>query len=78
MKRSTDPFEVVADAEKRPVSLRLSGRTYRVEEVLSTWLVEGHWWKGEVRRRYFRVLTSHGVVEICRSGDTWLFVRALD
>lgn len=61
-----------------PRELVWEGRTYRVQEVIDAWVVEGKWWEGEVRRRYFRVLTDRGTLDVYRSGEGWILAGVLD
>ncbi len=77
MKRVATPVEVRLQREV-PVRLRLGRRVIRVDGVMGTWLVEGRWWSGEVCRRYYRLLTSTGVVELYHSGETWMLSKILD
>lgn len=70
-----EKLRVIVNADGLPESLARNGRTERVE-VYDRWRVVDRWWAQEVRRDYFRVATSGGLVgEIYRdmvSGEWYL------
>jgi hypothetical protein len=48
------------DGAPRAVNER--GERLMVAEVQDTWLVEDEWWRHPIRRLYFRLLLSNGVI----------------
>ncbi len=61
----------------RPFAFRRSrhpGRTYVIQRILRTWIVQTAWWDKEARHVYYEVVTDHGVYLICcrsRAEDVW-------
>jgi hypothetical protein len=66
---------------RRPVAFIWRRRTYRIERVLETWVIETGWWKegGHVSRSYWRVRAGGRVVDLRydRLGKTWALERVL-
>jgi hypothetical protein len=54
------------DRQRRPVAFVWRRRTYRVERVLETWILETGWWKegGHISRSYWRVRAEGRVVDL--------------
>jgi Domain of unknown function (DUF6504) len=54
------------ERSRRPVAFVWRRRTYRVERVLETWVLETGWWKdeGHVSRSYWRVRAGGRVVDL--------------
>jgi hypothetical protein len=73
------PPAVEADANGRPLRLRLGRAWLPVRHVQETWIVEGRWWATEERRQYARVEAGPAVVELVRRhGEPWAVSRVLD
>ena len=53
-------LRVVADEMGRPRALLLEGRWERVREISNRWRVVEGWWRREVAREYYRVITNRG------------------
>ena len=66
---------------RRPVAFVWRRRTYRVERVLETWVLETGWWKegGHVSRSYWRVRAGGRVVDLRydRLSKAWALEREL-
>jgi hypothetical protein len=66
---------------RRPVAFVWRRRTYRVERVLETWVLETGWWKegGLVSRSYWRVRAGGRVVDLRydRLSKAWALEREL-
>ena len=66
---------------RRPVAFVWRRRTYRVERVLETWVLETGWWKesGHVSRSYWRVRAGGRVVDLRydRLTKAWALEREL-
>ena len=66
---------------RRPVAFAWRRRTYRVERVLETWVLETGWWKegGLVSRSYWRVRAGGRVVDLRydRLSKSWALEREL-
>jgi len=66
---------------RRPVAFVWRRRTYRVERVLETWVLETDWWKegGHVSRSYWRVRAGGRVVDLRydRLGKAWALEREI-
>ena len=69
------------ERQRRPVAFVWRRRSYRVERVLETWVIETGWWKesGHVSRSYWRVRAGGRVVDLRydRASKTWALERAL-
>ena len=78
MNRKRLPVEVVVSGNGALVRLHWKGRWTHVERRINAWVIQGQWWSDEVRREYMRVLTTIGVVEVYRQGDSWWLSRVLD
>lgn len=77
MKRRSEPVDV--DVTKGwPVVIRRNGRIYRVESMLDVWIVQGKWWSREERRVYFRVSTTHGIMDVYNADATWILASVED
>ena len=67
---------------RRPVAFVWRRRTYRVERVLETWVLETGWWKddGLVSRSYWRVRAEGHVFDLRydRLTKTWALEQALN
>jgi hypothetical protein len=66
---------------RRPVAFVWRRRTYRVERVLETWILETGWWKddGHISCSYWRVRAGGRVVDLRydRLGRAWALERVL-
>ena len=66
---------------RRPVAFVWRRRTYRVERVLETWVLETGWWQddGHVSRSYWRVRAGGRVVDLCydRLSKSWALEREI-
>jgi len=66
---------------RRPVAFVWRRRTYRVERVLETWVLETGWWRdeGHISRSYWRVRAGGRVVDLRydRLGKAWALEREL-
>jgi hypothetical protein len=66
---------------RRPIAFIWRRRTYRVERVLETWVLETGWWKegGLVSRSYWRVRAGGRVVDLRydRLARSWALEREL-
>ena len=66
---------------RRPVAFVWRRRTYRVERVLETWVLETGWWKegGLVSRSYWRVRAGGRVVDLRydRLSKSWALEKEL-
>ncbi len=66
---------------RRPFAFVWRRRTYRVERVLETWVLETGWWKdeGHVSRSYWRVRAGGRVVDLRydRLAKSWALEREL-
>jgi hypothetical protein len=66
---------------RRPVAFVWRRRTYRVERVLETWVLETGWWKdeGHISRSYWRVRAGGRVVDLRydRLGKAWAIDREI-
>jgi hypothetical protein len=74
-------IEVKANLMGEPLSVTRNGRRERVAAIYERWRLEDEWWGEEVKREYFRVRTSAGVVcEIYRNilGKQWYLSKLLD
>ena len=64
---------------RRPVAFVWRRRTYRVERVLETWVLETGWWKegGLISRSYWRVRAGGRVVDLRydRLSKAWALER---
>lgn len=78
MNRRRLPVDVEMSREGTLERLRWKGQWTRVERRVTAWVIQGQWWSAEVRREYMRVLTTTGVVEVYREGDTWWLSHVLD
>jgi DNA polymerase IV len=54
------PLRVMADEAGHPRALMLEGRWERVREVSNRWRVAEGWWRRELYREYYRVITENG------------------
>ncbi len=69
-----EEIKVSADAEGNPLDLLRRGTRLKVLRIYDHWRIFREWWKSEIRRDYFRVETTGGMVyEICRDlvADQW-------
>ena len=55
-------IEVRADGENQPLTFRWASQAHRVTEIANRWRVHTCWWRNEIRREYFKVLTGLGVL----------------
>ena len=66
---------------RRPVAFVWRRRTYRVERVLETWVLETGWWRddGRVSRSYWRVRAGGRVVDLRydRLSKSWALEREI-
>ena len=66
---------------RRPVAFVWRRRTYRIERVLETWVLETGWWRddGHVSRSYWRVRAEGRVVDLRydRLSKSWALEREL-
>ncbi len=66
---------------RRPVAFVWRRRTYRVERVLETWVLETGWWRddGHVSRSYWRVRAGGRVVDLRydRIARSWALEREI-
>lgn len=51
---------VMAEADGRPHVLFIDGRRDRVREISNRWRVQEDWWRREVLREYYRLITASG------------------
>ncbi len=67
------------ERQRRPVAFVWRCRTYRVERVLETWVLETGWWKdeGHVSRSYWRVRAGGRVLDLRydRTAKAWALER---
>lgn len=77
MKLYLEPIQVEPPTGK-PRRLRWRRRVYVVEEVIDFWISQTHWWRGEEKRVYLRLLTDGGTLEVYRSGADWTMSRVAD
>ncbi|HEX2924397.1 MAG TPA: hypothetical protein VHS28_10255, partial [Chloroflexota bacterium] len=52
--------QVIADPDGRPRVLFLGNRRERVREISNRWRVQEEWWRREVQREYYRIITEAG------------------
>jgi hypothetical protein len=54
------PIQVKSGAGGRPLSLRLKGKVWRVQEILDIWQIDDEWWRSRISRRYATLLLEDG------------------
>jgi hypothetical protein len=72
---------VRADALAAPQAFTWDTSTHQVDRVLRRWRVDQRWWEGRIRREYFILRTSSGMlVTLYRnvSGGDWYLQRVYD
>jgi len=72
LKRRDDSVFVVC-SRGLPTQVEWRGQVYRVERILSRWIIQGHWWSTEVQRYYLSLLTEAGLFIVFHDqvGDRW-------
>ena len=60
MEGAARPIRVIADRAGQPAALVLAGRLEPVLALCNRWRVRGDWWRREVYRDYFRLITESG------------------
>jgi len=75
------PVEVEADGLWTPLYITWGGERHPVQAILDRWRVDEGWWRGQVWREYFRLVTRTGLlVEVFHdlaAGD-WYMQRVYD
>jgi DNA polymerase-4 len=54
------PLRVTVDEDGRPAALFLEGRPEPVRELCNRWRVREEWWRREIYRDYYRLITESG------------------
>jgi hypothetical protein len=78
-----EPMEIKVEASRAglPVAFRWTGRPYEVSQIANRWRVHTHWWREEIRREYFKVVTDSRL--LCTLyhdllADHWYLERVYD
>jgi len=50
-------IEVEAGGTGQPLVFRREGRLHQVSQIANRWRVHTHWWREELQREYFKVVT---------------------
>ncbi|OUN01105.1 MAG: hypothetical protein BAA04_13575 [Firmicutes bacterium ZCTH02-B6] len=59
MRLIDQPIQVTL-RDRRPVTFRWRGATYRIARVVDRWSYMGRWWAGEGEWKFWRVVTAGG------------------
>jgi hypothetical protein len=75
------PVEVWIDADGTPIGFTWEGRTHQVTTIANQWRVDWGWWRWQVWRDVFKVVTDTGLlVELAcdRLTGQWVMQRLYD
>ena len=78
MKYKRARVEIAVSADGRMKHLRWNSRRVDIKQQVNTWVIQGYWWREEIRREYVQLHTSGGMVEIYREEGIWWLSRMLD
>ncbi|MBW4438999.1 MAG: hypothetical protein KME04_17815 [Pleurocapsa minor GSE-CHR-MK-17-07R] len=64
-----------------PHAFAWGGQRHTVVQISNQWRVDMHWWKGHIRRDYYRVVTDTGLAALIYHdliADTWQLSQVYD
>jgi hypothetical protein len=64
-----------------PLSFMWRGEVHVVGDVTDRWRIDGEWWRGGVRREYFKLLTEDGWLVVDyhdKAAGVWHLQRGYD
>jgi hypothetical protein len=74
-------IEVQAGGAGRPLAFRQEGRHHQVSQIANHWRVHTHWWREELHREYFKVVTRSQLLYTLYHDlldDHWVLERVYD